>query len=338
MGDSVGFTVQREELAQLEPEWREILPRCSLRNVFASPVWLRSWWEEFSGERELMLLSVRREGNLVAVVPLMRDGVRLTFAGDSAVCDYMDLIATPGSHADLLTALLRSLGEEPWEKLALWAVPEGSATLAALPIVCTSLGLAFEVEVEDVCPQIELPNSWDEYLSRLGKKDRHELRRKLRRLPQGGEPDLEVLEVADEVEAALDDFLRMHTASRAEKAAFMIGGVEPFFRRIVSALAQEGLVEMVFLRLGGVRVAGVLCFRSEDEVLLYNSGYDPAYGGLSVGLLSKALALQKAIENGCKRFDFLRGAEPYKYDLGAQDLKVYRCVIRRPCDPSQDER
>jgi len=102
-----------------------------------------------------------------------------------------------------------------------------------------------------------------------------------------------------------------------------------FFRRIVGDLSREGLIEMVFLRVGGVRTAGVLCFRSEDEVLLYNSGYDPAYSSLSVGLLSKALVLQKAIEEGRKKFDFLRGPEPYKYDLGAKDVKVYRCAVRR---------
>ncbi|MEE8347693.1 MAG: GNAT family N-acetyltransferase, partial [Dehalococcoidia bacterium] len=65
------------------------------------------------------------------------------------------------------------------------------------------------------------------------------------------------------------------------------------------------------------------------EALLYNSGYNPDYAYLSVGLLSKALALRKAIEEGRSRFDFLRGPEPYKYDLVARDVAVYRCTVRR---------
>jgi CelD/BcsL family acetyltransferase involved in cellulose biosynthesis len=105
--------------------------------------------------------------------------------------------------------------------------------------------------------------------------------------------------------------------------------MEGFFRRVVPALATEGGVEMIFLKLGGVRAACVLCFRTDGDLLLYNSGYERAYAGLSVGLLSKAMALQRAIEQGIRRFDFLRGAEPYKYDLGARDVPVYRCVIRR---------
>jgi CelD/BcsL family acetyltransferase involved in cellulose biosynthesis len=138
-----------------------------------------------------------------------------------------------------------------------------------------------------------------------------------------------VLESPAEVEAALDDFLWMHRASRSDKAAFMTEQMEAFFRRLVLNLASESLVEMIFLKLGGQRTACVLCFRGEGETLLYNSGCDPAYAGFSVGLLSKALVLQRAIEADQNRFDFLRGRERYKYELGAQDLNVYRVEIRR---------
>ena len=329
-GEGVSYTVQREELSRLEPEWRALFPRTFLRCVCVSPTWLRVWWEQFGQGRELLLLSVRRGQELVGVAPLMRDDGRLTFAGDTEICDYMDFTAVAGAEQAVLTAVLRSLSEEPWQELVLWGVRDDSPTLRALPSVCAGLGLLLEVELEDVCPRVDLPASWEEYLAGLNKKDRHELRRKLRKLPQGGEVGLEVLERPDETEAALDDFLRLHGAARSEKAAFMTERMARFFRRIVLALAQEGLVELIFLTLDHVRVAGVLCFRTEDELLLYNSGYEPAYAGLSVGLLSKALALQRAIEEGRRRFDFLRGAEPYKYDLGAENLNVYRCVIRRP--------
>jgi CelD/BcsL family acetyltransferase involved in cellulose biosynthesis len=326
----VGVSVRRESLGAVEADWRALLPDCSVSNVFASPTWLRTWWQELGGDRDLMLLAARCDGDLRGVLPLMRDGDRLTFAGDTQVCDYMDAICAPDSREEVLLATLRSLSEEPWEQIDFWAVPEGSATLAALPVVCSDLGLSISVEIEDVCPQLELPADWEAYLAALDKKDRHELRRKLRRLEQAGDVRLEVLDSQEEIGPALDEFLRLHALSRAEKAAFMTESMSQFFRHIVSALAGEGLVEMVFLRLAGKRVAGVLCFRDDTNVLLYNSGYDPAYREYSVGLLSKALVLRKAIEEGKKSFDFLRGAEPYKYDLGARDVNVYRCIIRRP--------
>jgi CelD/BcsL family acetyltransferase involved in cellulose biosynthesis len=290
---------------------------------------LQHWWDVFVDDHELVLLAVRDGERLAGVLPLMRTGNQITFAGDTEICDYMDMIAPNGDYAALWTAALRSLGEEPWDEIALWAVREDSPTLSGLPEACRELGLRFVSEQEDVCPQLELPADWEEYVSSLGKKDRHELRRKLRKLPQAGAVEVEVLDSPAELESGLGDFLRMHRESRADKANFMTDQMEGFFRKVVVALAAEGVAEMTFLKLADVRAACLLCFKAGDEYLLYNSGYDPAYAGFSVGLLSKALALQRAIERGYKRFDFLRGHEHYKYDLGARDVNVYRCAIRR---------
>jgi CelD/BcsL family acetyltransferase involved in cellulose biosynthesis len=325
----VAYAVEREELARLEPEWRDLLPKCSLNKVFVSPTWLREWWGVFGEGRELILLSVRKEGELVGIVPLMREGESLSLAGDTEVCDYMDIVAARGEEEAVLTAVLRSLGEEPWRDLTLWALREDSPTLPALKAVAPSFGLSVDVVDEDVCPQLELPASWEEFLATLNKKDRHELRRKLRKLSQGGEVELESIDEPAAVESALNDFLALYAESRTEKADFMTERMERFFRAIIGALAAEGKVEVMFLKLGGLRVAGVLCFCGGDESLLYNSGYRAGYSYLSVGLLSKALMLRKAIQEGKKRFDFLRGPEPYKYDLGARDLAVYRCTVRR---------
>ncbi len=362
----MSLTVQRSDLGALEGEWREVLAACPRRYPFFSPTWLRTWWDVFADGHEMVLLGVRDGERLAGVLPFMRDAGpggaglkpaptqassgptapspagwkpvppsegpgsgRITFAGDTEICDYMDMIAPDGDYAALWTAALRSLGEEPWDEIVLWAVREDSPTFAALPGVCRELGLTFSAEQEDVCPQLDLPGDWEGYVSGLGKKDRHELRRKLRKLPQAGAVEIEFLESPADIEPALDDFLRMHRESRADKANFMTGQMEVFFRRVVLALAAEGVAEMTFLKLAGKRVACLLCFKSGDEYLLYNSGYDPAYSGFSVGLLSKALALQHAIERGYKRFDFLRGHEHYKYDLGAKDVNVLRCVIRR---------
>jgi CelD/BcsL family acetyltransferase involved in cellulose biosynthesis len=324
----VGCAVEREQIEGLEPEWRVLLPQTSANMVFVSPTWLRVWWQEFGAGRELLLLSVRREGELVGVAPLMRDDDCLCFAGDTQICDYMDVVAAPGEAEAVVSAVLRSLGEEPWRELVLWAVPEGSPTLDALKAAAPALDFRVDIEPEDVCPRLKLPATWELYLAGLRKKDRHELRRKLRKLSQGGDVRLETIAQPADVEAALDDFLRLHR-SRADKAAFMTEEMARFFRVIVAALAAEAQVELIFLSLGGVRVAAVLCFCDSDESLLYNSGYDPDYAYLSVGLLSKALALRKAIEEGKRRFDFLRGPEPYKYDLGATDRSVYRCTVSR---------
>jgi CelD/BcsL family acetyltransferase involved in cellulose biosynthesis len=324
-----GYSVAREELASLEGPWRDILPSSGPKAVFYSPLWLKTWWAEFADGRELMLLSVRDGQRLVGIAPLMREGERLTLAGDTNVCDYMDIVACEGCEEGVLDAVLDAVSEEAWSELVLWGVPEYSPTLTILPRLAAGLGYSAEVEQEDVCPRVELPATFDDYVEGLDRRDRHELRRKLRRLYRSGHVLFHRSQSAAEVESHLDDFLRQHAASRHEKALFMTERMARFFRRMVLTLAEQNLVQLYCLEVNGVRAASVLCFDAGDELLLYNSGYDPDYASLAVGLLSKSLALEQAIEDGKRRFDFLRGAEPYKYDLGGKDLAVYRCMVRR---------
>jgi CelD/BcsL family acetyltransferase involved in cellulose biosynthesis len=60
---------------------------------------------------------------------------------------------------------------------------------------------------------------------------------------------------------------------------------------------------------------------------LYNSGYNPEYESLSVGLLSKVFCIRKSIEEGKRVFEFLKGNEIYKQRLGGKEIPLYRCEI-----------
>mgnify|MGYP001465757665 CR=1 FL=1 len=96
---------------------------------------------------------------------------------------------------------------------------------------------------------------------------------------------------------------------------------------------QTGGWERLLDELEGSRalqyIAAAMCFDYGNVRLLYNSGYDPDYSSLSIGLLLKALCLKEAIEEGMAYFDFLRGMEPYKYHFGASDVRLYHLTVRR---------
>ncbi len=68
-------------------------------------------------------------------------------------------------------------------------------------------------------------------------------------------------------------------------------------------------------------------FDYDGSHYLYNSAYDPQFGYLSVGLLCKVLCLKESIEKGKKKWNFLKGGEPYKYQLGGQEVPLYSCQI-----------
>ena len=163
----------------------------------------------------------------------------------------------------------------------------------------------------------------------LSGKDRHELRRKLRRLESSGEYRWYCRSEMAEVEEDLGDFFSLLRESREDKKNFLTPQRERFFRSVATQMAAMGQVKLCFLELGGQRAAAALCFDYGQSRMLYNSGFDPAYGYYSVGLLVKALCLKDAIECGHQYFDFLRGDEAYKYDLGGKDRVLYRMVVKR---------
>ena len=316
-------------MADLDPQLEALLSRQNERLPFLHPAWLRTWLSEFGGNYEPLLLTCS-QGDVLGVAPMMRIDGQLSFIGDASICDFMDVLVDPGHADEAYMDLWQQLCAEDWSELELWGLMASSPTREHIKAYAAENGIAVTEEVEAVAPRLSLPDSWEGYLATLGKKDRHELRRKIRKLYESGaDVTFDVLSTQGEVVGAMDEFLDLHTRSRADKTDFMTPEMETFFRRMASAMASEGLIRLFMLRVNRRPAACVLCFDAGSYLYLYNSGYDPEFSSLSVGLVSKALCVQWAIENGMTGLDFLRGDEPYKYDLGAKDQEIYRIRLSR---------
>jgi CelD/BcsL family acetyltransferase involved in cellulose biosynthesis len=184
------------------------------------------------------------------------------------------------------------------------------------------------VEREDRCPVLALPKSWDEYLAHLSGKDRHELRRKMRRLERelpGATARSHGL--AAGWDEAMTRFLTLHRLSKVGKARFMDERMERFFRSATAALATAGWMRLWFLEFESAPVAAFLCIEYAGSVGLYNSGFDPARAALAPGIVLLAHVIRDAIERGFPTFDFLRGEEPYKYGFGPSPEDVLNVRI-----------
>ena len=328
----------RETFSGLAPRWEGLLGRAAVNNIFLSPQWHRLWWDSLADNEELLLFACLDGEELVGVLPLKRMGGRLSFIGNANVCDYMDFVVAGGREGEVYEAITGHLLGLEWEELTLNGVDGRSPTMSRLVDSLRQRGMGVTIRPEEVCPTVKLPGSWDEYLSGLSKKDRHELRRKLRRLYSAGDVRYHVAAQCDGFPKDLEEFLGLLENSRADKAAFMTPQMRGFFRNTLSGLAKTGAVRLSFLEVDGKRVSSTVCFDYDNRYFLYNSGYDTEYSHLSVGLLLKALCLKRAIETGKTEFNFLRGAEPYKYHLGAVDEVVYTISADRrgvlPGEPS----
>lgn len=325
----MAYHVRREDFPEIERPWRNLLSQCANNAIFLTPEWQRTWQQQFLERRELLLLGIYSDDRLVGLAPLMRDEDRFSLLGSSDVCDYLDLIIARGHEPGAAQALFSYLDSLEWDSLNLEPLlPSSSAFRYFLPLA-REREYSVELKQMDVCPEVALPPTWDEYLNQLDGKDRHELRRKMRRLFKEAQVSLSHEEAPALLDQSMKAFLELFGKSREEKARFMTPQKERFFWELSRTMAEAGYLRLLFLKLDGVQAAAVMGFDYQNSFYLYNSGYEPNYSWLSVGLLLKALCLKESIGEKKARFELLRGAEDYKYRLGGRDIPVYQSLICR---------
>ena len=314
---------------EIQPEWERLLSASPTNSIFLTPQWQEVWWETFGGGVGMAGFYMRDAAGVTAIASLRRSGDTLSFVGSEDTFDYNDFVVSPGCEPVFFDALLQRLEDQRCGELYLASLLENSPTLEFLPDVARQRGYQVNVEIEDVTSGIDLPETWEQYLAALSKKDRHELRRKLRRLDTSLNWSWRAFTSQEDIADNLPEFISLMRLSRAEKDQFLTPERLDFFRRITQRMSQMGAVKLFFLDVDGQRVAASLCFDYVRSRLLYNSGYNPEFAYYSVGLLLNALCLKQAIEEGLGYFDFLRGREPYKLRLGGRRRNLYKMVVKR---------
>lgn len=320
-------TVSKEDLHTIGSYWTNNQLSLKWNCVFVLPPWMRSWWQVFNPHAELHLAVVREDADILGIAALQVTGTTASFIGSTDVCDYMDFVVVPGKEEDFFSALLNDLLQQGITELQLGHIRPDSTVITRLVPLLRRQGYQVNCQEEAVSVEINLPSTFDEYLASLPGKQRHEIKRKLRRLWEAGEVDYQCKPVSEGIEEYLDTFFQLFISSAQNKANFLTAQMESFFSSIAASMAQFGMLRVGTLRIDGAPVATTIGFDYQETTYLYNSGYDPNYSDLSVGLLSKVLGIEQSINQGKKKYDLLKGGETYKYRLGGYSVPLYHCCV-----------
>ena len=319
--ESDAACIQREP-AELAPAWSALAEARQPPSIFLTPEWMAV--ARAHEPTQPITLAVGERG--VAALAREADGT-ITFAGGH-LTDEQDVVAGTGDESPVAAATARWIASQRPPRVRLEYVPEQRPTLNAVTDVLSGAGYRVTRARQIVSPVLDLPRSYDTYVQSLGKKERHELRRKVRRLEAAGPATFRFASDAERA-TVLDRFFALHRLSRGEKADFMAPDVEGLFRDAADALGPLDRLRLGVLRFDGADAAVLFGFSIGRVISLYNAAYDPGLASLSVGIVSHAWAIREAIASGYTRYDLLRGGEPYKYDLGARDRWLARLDAER---------
>jgi CelD/BcsL family acetyltransferase involved in cellulose biosynthesis len=325
--DKQRIEIKTESFERLESFFLNNKSNLDWNCLFVLPLWLKTWWDTFGENHDPEILAGYRQGKLIGIAPLRIQEKTAQFIGGENVCDYQDMIVASNHHHEFLKAILTHLKKRGIRFLQLGTLRPDSISLTQLPNLAKQIGYTVVRNQVAFSYEIILPRTWESYLQMLAGKQRHEIRRKLRRLNETGHVQFRVLERLDEISEAMDTFFSLFKASRPDKSEFLTEHMVSFFRLLAQRTAQQGFLRMSFLDIDQVPAASVMCFDYNDKIFLYNNGYNPQFSNLSPGFLSKVYSIRDSIEQGKLRYDLLKGDEGYKKRLGSTPVPLYHLEI-----------
>ena len=321
--------------------WHAVVDADPLGTLFHTPEYLEVWRDVLGTRANARVHEVLVDGATVGVVPvaMAREGSPtgplevVRFMGGTEVTDYPGPVSQVEHRATVVATYLdRLLQDADWDEFVVSGLVAGSGwdelwLEQAAERGLTTLGAA----EEDVCPRVDLTGGFGAYLDRLPGKQRHELRRKARKLARDA-GDLELLEVAPADHAeALDRFFAFNTETSDDKGRFFANEeMQAWFRALAERLGPSGGFRLHELLVGGMPGAACVSLVRDGEWGLYNSAHDEALSMLAPGMVIVGEVIRVAAEEGATTFDLLRGDEEYKYRFGAEDRELLTASFQRP--------
>lgn len=326
---------------EIKSEWNQLVGQSTCDVPFLYQEFLRDWWVTLGGgewkDGTLVIVTAREEGNLVGAAPLFltrnkQNLQALMFVGSYEIIDYLDFVVLPERLEEFLSGFMDYLQRDQvlhWDVLDLYNILNTSPTLATLEKLSPGLPWHYRQEVLQPAPYVPLPGNWETYLAGIDKKQRHEIRRKMRRAEESGyQTGLYFTTNPDRLEADIRCFLRL-MAQDGDKESFLTDPMREQMAQVIRTAFKKGWLQLAFLEIGGERASAYLSFMYRNRLWVYNSGINLQLIEYSPGWVLLGYLLKWCTENGYSEFDFMRGNEEYKYRFGAVNRFVHRVTFEK---------
>ena len=322
-----------EELNSVSGQWDRLLEQSLTPCHAMSWDWISNWLNVYLQNRAILCLAVYDDDRLVGLAPFWVEkkrsfllfGVRiLKLIGSEEVCgDHTDLIVHRKNSVAICGAIWERLFGELGGEWDIWeynSIPSNSKVLQAFRKKSETDKRCLELALWGyiICPYIELPSTWDEYLASLSVNQRRAFKVSSESMSQAGEVQLRLCENSQDLASFMQTHIELHRKSwidRGHQGAFETKSFREFHMKYALSLLSTGQLFLCNLELNGTPVASLYGFVYGRVLYYYLLGVDrSAVPKASIGRVLMGRCIEEAIRRGYSRFDFLRGFEEYKYD------------------------
>lgn len=331
----------------LEPTWNMVLERADA-SVFQSYEWQRTWWRHFGepNPAAALHLVVLDDGErTVGIAPFYVERIRalgvvsykrLAFLG-TGPSDYLDVLFERGREEECAQAVAVHLAHHPdlFDVIDLQDCTDRLPNHQLLYDALQRQGFRGKHFISEYCPRTLLKDTWEETLASFKIDNRREIRRRQRNLHKNFTVRYEVVTRPEDALRGIEEFIVLHQAkwrNDGHSGVFADSGIARFHREVAQLFAQRGWLYLAFMSANGERAATLYCFMFRDDLAVYLTGnanrsdvfkYSP-------GRVLTAFCMEEAVKLGKKVCDFMRGTEPYKYELDARDVPNWTILMYNP--------
>ena len=308
--------------------------------------WLSTWWAVFEDNRSLYVLALFDNKDLIGIAPFYILNKTISFLAsgederDEICSDYHSFIIKNGFEdiffEHIFCFLIKNKSE--WNIINLSDFFQTTPVYPAfLRAAATFKDISIETGDTHVCPYIQLPGSWDDYVKQTKVENRIQINRKIRNLSKHGVLRYDIVNNPSELYAALNRLAILHEYKWAEKGEqgcftrskrFVL-----FHEKLIEQIKQFGAIRFYFLSVNNVDVAGMYGFIHNKTYYYYQTGNNTSIiPKSSPQTVLIAFSIQDCISNGIFRFDFFKGNKgSYKYDWASNKKILTDILVMKRC-------
>jgi CelD/BcsL family acetyltransferase involved in cellulose biosynthesis len=320
------------ELHQHAAAWDALAEQIPFRGW----IWNESWWRHYRGpsDRLNVVALLDRAGKVRGLAPWFVSrspwlGRVVRFLGTGEVCsEHLTILCEPGWQKSVIDALADWLTEDHrlhWDTLELEGIDSSNEAIHALTAALVERRLRAHFQHSINAWRVSLPASWDEYLARFSNRRRERLRRAFRRKFETGEALLSTATDVASLATGWPIFETLHVRrreSQGQLGCFASTQFAAFHRELAPKLLASDQLRLQWLELEGRPAAAEYGLCDKQNVYCYQTGFEPELSEQSPGWLSFGASIQRAINQGYRSFDFLRGDEAYKATWKAEPREL----------------